>query len=196
MRKIVIVITGVLMFTCSTLSLSGCKKKEPNVKIVRNEGCSEQSTVESEVDTEESFITEEPIVVIEEPTTVKPSSTDKPVKSSNLKPTGKPAKDKKQRKENINDGDVSYTFGTSSKFINNSEFYITVPKEVFTLFSNSVPDDILDEYPDLTFVHYDKDTKNIYAKSDEYYFEFEYSKYGYSTSSTLKEYADWWTFDE
>ena len=189
-----IVLSGVLAVSCSN-------KTGANVKIVRDgaetiEKYSEQSTSEPEivsaepVPTEEPIaVTEEPILFTDEPVTVKSSNTAKPVKNNKKK------SDTKKQKEDNNDGDVVYETGTSSKFVNNSEFYISVPKEVFTMFSSSIPNDILDTYPDLTFVYYDKDTKNIYAKSEEYYFEFKYYEDFYSMDSELKEYADWWKYD-
>lgn len=96
-----------------------------------------------------------------------------------------------------NDGDVKTSYDDGKKFVNNDLFLSAVPKKLIKVFNKSVPKELLQEYPDLSFVTYDTETSTIYAQSKEYYFRFEYDDQTdtYSSDSELKEYADWWTLN-
>lgn len=92
-------------------------------------------------------------------------------------------------------GDVQLSTRDTPKFINNEDFLGVVPLDVVKKFNTSVQDNILDDYPDLTFVFYDNSTGIIYAKSEKYYFKFTQLDTGFNTSADLKKYVSWWTFD-
>lgn len=159
--------------------LVGCSNKnEANIKIVRD------STDVSADENNSVLVTEEPI------STKKPTVTEEPTV------TKSPKVSKSKDLDEENDGDMTYSVGNSYKFANPDDFLKSVPLDNIKKFNKSVPNDMLDVFPDLTFVAFDKSTGNIYAKSEEYYFKFDYLKDSYSYKYELKEYVDWWTYDE
>ena len=171
MKKCLLILLLVFLVGCSN-------KNEANIKIVRD------STDVSVDENNSVLVTEEPI------STKKPTVTEEPTV------TKSPKVDKLKDLDEENDGDMTYSVGNTYKFANPDDFLKSVPPDNIKKFNESVPDDMLDVFPDLAFVAYDKITGNIYAKSDEYYFRFDYLKDSYSYRYELKEYADWWTYGE
>lgn len=176
-----LLLSGVFLVSCSS-------KKETNVEIVGN-----SISDNTQVTSEEPIATNE-VILAEEPATKDTTVTEDTVVTK--KPSQGNLSEKEEITDKENDGDIIYTEGDNYKFINPDDFLKSVPLDNIKKFNKSVPDDMLSVYPDLTFVAFDKSTGNIYAKSEEYYFKFDYLKDSYSYMYELKEYVDWWTYDE
>lgn len=65
-------------------------------------------------------------------------------------------------------GDVYFETSDTVKFINQDKFEQAVPKEYVDILNSNIPEDLLDEYPDLEFATYDTETHNIYASNPDY----------------------------
>ena len=83
------------------------------------------------------------------------SNTDEPAVSENLT-------------EDTETGDVYFETSDTVKFINQDKFEQAVPKEYVDILNDNIPEDLLDEYPDLEFATYDTETHNIYASNPDY----------------------------
>lgn len=70
--------------------------------------------------------------------------------------------------EGTETGDVYFETSDTVKFINQDKFEQAVPKEYVDILNNNIPEDLLDEYPDLEFATYDTETHNIYASNPDY----------------------------
>lgn len=195
MKKSVIV----LLLISLTLLVGGCNNKTPDVTVIRDSSNSSINTDNAETDRNNTTSDNEDVTESKEPiSTENPTSTESQVSNPDEVVTEEVKGELDPNADELDSagtGDVQFITGDTPKFINNENFLGVVPLDVVKEFNSSVQDDILDEYPDLTFVSYDSSTGTIYAESERYYLKFTQSKNGFNTSADLKKYASWWTFD-
>lgn len=188
-----------LLLVSLTLLVGGCNNKTPDVTIIRDSSESSSNNESAESDKNNTTSNKEDVTESKEPvSTEKPTSTEsqvsKPEEVVTEEVKGEPDPNA-DALDSAGTGDVQLSTGDTPKFINNEDFLGVAPLDVVKKFNTSVQDNILDDYPDLTFVSYDNSTGTIYAKSEKYYFKFTQLDTGFNTSADLKKYASWWTFD-
>lgn len=188
-----------LLLVSVTLLVGGCNNKTPDVTIIRDSSESSSNTESAKSDKNNTTSDKEDVTESKEPvSTEKPTSTEsqvnKPEEVVTEEVKGEPDPNA-DALDSAGTGDVQLGTGDTPKFINNEDFLGVVPLDIIKKFNSSVQDNILDDYPDLTFVFYDSSTGTVYAKSEKYYFKFTQLDTGFNTSADLKKYASWWTFD-
>ena len=87
----------------------------------------------------------------------------------------------------VDEGDVYIpTSENATYFVNESEFLDSIDTEHLSMFKGSVPSDLLDAYPGVTFTCIDSDY-TIHAEDSEYTFTFNPYESGYSMDIVKKE---------
>lgn len=96
-----------------------------------------------------------------------PAAPTNPVGTNNVSNTDEPTVSENLT-EGTETGDVYFETSDTVKFINQDKFEQAVPKEYIDILNNNIPEDLLDEYPELEFATYDTETHNIYASNPDY----------------------------